>query len=271
VGTAVGDGTERNYGGIVAYDGTAYAGFQSQPNRPTIQGQLNKALARLTQEPVKVIGAGRTDAGVHATGQVISFRSGWRHPLADLERGLNALLPRDIAVWAMRCVDDGFHARYSARERTYLYRIYTGDRRRPLLDRYATHVPEPLDVEAMEAAAECVIGRHDLAALGQSPSGRSTVREVSDARWMPLEMGIGGDQAGIGFRVSANGFLRGMVRRLVGSLLEVGRGRWSAAQFADLIASQDIGQAAAPAPACGLCLQHVTYDDEIPQWRMPEG
>ncbi len=123
----------------------------------------------------------------------------------------------------------------------------------------------------MQTAAECVIGRQDLAALGQSPSGRSTVREVSEARWMALKLGFFGDQAGIGFRVSANGFLRGMVRRLVGSLLEVGRGRWSVAQFADLIASRDIGQAAAPALACGLCLQHVTYDDEIPQWRMLEG
>lgn len=254
----------RNYGGIVAYDGTEYYGFQSQPDRPTIQGQLAKALTRLTQQCVQVVGAGRTDAGVHAVGQVISFRCEWRHPVAELERGLNALLPRDISAWGLRAVDDGFHARYSARQRTYLYSIYTGARRQPLLGRFAAHVAEPLDMAAMQAAADFVVGRQDLAALGQPPSGRSTVREVTEAHWMALGLGWGGDQAGLGFRVSANGFLRGMVRRLVGSLLEVGRGRWSVDQFADLLISRDIGQAAAPAPACGLCLQQVDYNDDIP-------
>ena len=261
----------RNYFGVVAYDGTDYHGFQSQLGRSTVQGQLTKALGSLTQERVLVFGAGRTDAGVHAVGQAISFRCGWRHPVADLERGLNALLPRDISVWALSEIDDGFHARYSARQRTYLYSIYTGARRQPLLGRFAAHLAEPLDVPAMQAAADHLIGISDLAALGQSPSGRSTVREVTEARWMSLPLGIGGDHLGLGFCVSANGFLRGMVRRLVGSLLEVGRERWSVDQFIDLLASRDIGRAAVPAPACGLCLYRVDYEDDIPRGRMPEG
>lgn len=254
----------KNYRATVAYDGTAYHGFQWQPERPTIQGELAKAIVRITQQQVHVIGAGRTDAGVHAVGQVISFCCGWRHPAGDLERALNAVLPKDISLRALREVEQSFHARYSARGRTYVYSIYTGPWRQPLLERYAAHVPEPLDLDAMRAAAGYAIGRQDLAALGQPPSGCGTVREVTEASWEALDDELWLGEPGLRFRVSANGFLRGMVRRLVGSLLEVGRGRWSVAQFAELLASRDIAQAAPPAPACGLCLFGVDYDDKDP-------
>jgi len=257
----VGEQSCQNYRATVAYDGTAYYGFQLQPDRPTVQGELTEAIARVSQQRVQVVGAGRTDAGVHAVGQVISFRCWWRHAPADLERAMNAVLPKDISLRELRQAEQDFHARYSARSRTYVYSIYAGPWRQPLLARYAAHVPGPLDLAAMRMAARHAIGRQDLAAFGQSPSGRGTVREVTEASWEALEDGLWPDATGLRFRVSANGFLRGMVRRLVGSLLDVGRGRCSVSQFAEILASRDIARAAPPAPACGLCLLAVDYDD----------
>lgn len=255
----MGEHGQRNYRAAVAYDGTDYHGFQSQPGLPTVQGQLTEAIARVACQRVPVIGAGRTDAGVHAVGQVISFRCNWRHPISHLKRALNAVLPGDIAVRDLGEADEIFHARYSARRRTYVYSIYTASERQPLLQRYATFVQEPLDLSAMRAACKHAIGRRDWAALGQSPSGRGTVRDVVEARWEAIESGFGPNQAGLCFYVSANAFLRGMVRRLVASLLEVGRGHLSVAGFSEFLTSRDIGRAAPPAPASGLCLLRVTY------------
>ncbi|MGC9359252.1 MAG: tRNA pseudouridine(38-40) synthase TruA [Anaerolineae bacterium] len=254
------DGAIRNYRATVAYDGTSYHGFQWQPEQATVQGELTRAAERITRENVSVIGAGRTDAGVHALGQVISFRTGWRHSVEDLERALNAVLPEDIAVREVHEVGKEFHARYGARQRTYVYSVYTGGSRQPLLDRYALHSPAGLDMEAMGIAARHVIGRQDLASLGQSPSGHSTVREVFEARWVAERDAFWLAHSVLRFYVSANGFLRGMVRRLVGSLLEVGRGHWSVTEFAEMVQSRDIARAAPPVPARGLCLLRVDYD-----------
>jgi len=258
----VGERACRNYRATVSYDGTRYHGFQWQPNQLTVQGELTEAIERVTRQEVGVVGAGRTDAGVHALGQVISFRCGWRHPVADLERALNAVLPQDIAVRELGEAEEGFHARYSARRRTYAYSIYIGGTRQPLLSRYALHVREALHIEGMRAASSHLIGRRDLAALGQSPSGGGTVREIFEASWEPVDGGLWLGQAGLRFYVSANAFLRGMVRRLVGSLLEVGRRRWSVAEFAEMLRSRDIGRAAPLVPAHGLCLLRVDYDDK---------
>ena len=256
--------TPGRYRAIVAYDGTAYSGFQIQPRRPTIQGALEQALQRATQQAVRVQGAGRTDAGVHAHGQVISFSCRWAHGVQVLQRAMNALLPVDIAVREMAVAPEAFHARFSATARTYLYTMYESAVRVPTLDRYAHRMPGALDADALQGAAKALLGEHDFAALGQPTVGDSSVRRVLRAEWLlrpPEEDGWCGEAAErfYRFRIEANGFLRGMVRRAVGTLLEVGQGVRTVDSFREFLASRDISQAAPPAPACGLCLWRVAY------------
>ncbi len=255
---------QRIYRATVAYDGTEYSGFQVQPGRSTIQGELESVLCRLTQEGLRVNGAGRTDAGVHAVGQVVSFRSAWRHSAKDLHRGMNALLPEDIAVRDLSVANEGFHARFSAKSRAYVYKIYESKVRDPVTGRYAHRVACPLDMGRMEAAAEVLVGERDFAAFGQPTCGSQTTRRVFSARWG--EDRVGGSLESITerdrryhFEIVATGFLRGMVRRLVGTLLEVGAGRQSPREFAEILASREISAAAPPAPACGLFLWRVSY------------
>jgi tRNA pseudouridine38-40 synthase len=238
----------------VAYDGTAYHGFQRQaPERePTIQGELERALARLTGQTPAVMGAGRTDAGVHAHGQVIAFDTEWRHGLADLHRALNANLADDIAVLEVAQAADDFHPRYRARSREYRYTIYNAALRHPLQRRYALHVPEPLDVAAMDIAARCLVGEHDFAAFGQATTGESTVRTL-------LRAAVAGAPPWVTVDLEANGFLYRMVRSIVGGLIEVGRGRITAQRFEAILASRDRGQAETTAAPHGLCLMRVNY------------
>jgi len=259
------DGAGRRYRATVAYDGTAYSGFQIQPQRPTVQGALEDALHRATQERVRVQGAGRTDAGVHAHGQVISFTCRWAHGEAVLERAMNALLPADIAVRDLAEADERFHARYSATARMYVYTIYTGAVRVPALDRTAHRVASAPDLAAMQRAAAALVGERDFAALGQPTVGESSVRRVLRAAWVsrPADGGDWCDPAAgraWQFQIEANGFLRGMVRRAVGTLLEVGAGLRPVDGLEELLASGDIARAAPPAPACGLSLWRVTYE-----------
>jgi tRNA pseudouridine38-40 synthase len=251
----------KNYRATVAYDGTAYSGFQIQKRHPTIQGELESVLARLTGQPVRVNGAGRTDAGVHAHGQVINFWAAWRHSVEDLERGMNALLPSDIAVRGLAIAPSDFHARFSASRREYLYRIYIAPTREPILDRYAHRVALPLDWDAMAKAARCLVGEHDFAALGQSPTGGNTIRHVYQVCWSHQVMEWAPDRRiEVGeFRITANGFLRGMVRRAVALLLAVGEAKMSLETFQEIIASKDIRRATPPAPPCGLSLWCVYY------------
>lgn len=255
----------------VAYDGTDYQGFQYQRERPTIQGELERALLRLTERPTRVKGAGRTDAGVHAYGQVISFQSDWRHGVAELQRALNAVLPGTIAVRDVALADARFHARFSAARRLYVYNLYVSPTRQPLLDRYALQVRETLDLARMREATERLVGTHDFAAFGQPtshPEGEagSTVRTIERAAWVVGEGALSGwlspasgAEATLQFQIEGQGFLRGMVRRLVGTLLEVGRGQRPAEDVARLLEAKDIAQSAPPAPPCGLCLWQVTY------------
>lgn len=254
----------RTYRATVEYDGTAYAGFQLQPGRPTVQGALEAALQRLTQSSVRVHGAGRTDAGVHAKGQVVSFRAAWRHPLAALERAMNAVLPPDVAIRELAEVEATFHARYAATRRLYVYQVYDAPVRSPLLGRFAHHVRGPLDLAAMNAAARCLCGSHDFAAFGQPTVGEVTVRQVFRAEWRAES-----DEAQPAqpegcrryrFEIEANAFLRGMVRRIVGALLPVGLGLAAPDTVERLLASREIRRASPPAPACGLCLWQVWYD-----------
>ena len=246
---------DANYRAALEYDGTAYAGFQRQKQAPTIQGAVEAALFSLTHEQVRITGAGRTDAGVHAHGQVISFRCGWCHSSAELQRALNALLPADIAVRALDRAADDFHARYSATRRTYIYSIYQDAIRSPLHERYAWHIDARLDTPAMQAAADTLLGPLDCSAFGQDPrGGESTSRWIYSARWQeeaPL----------LHFEMTADAFLRGMMRRIVGNLVQVGLGKLTAAGFEEILRSRSMARSAPPAPARGLCLWCVEYGD----------
>jgi tRNA pseudouridine38-40 synthase len=237
---------------VVAYDGTAYGGFQRQTNAPTVQAALEAALAQVTQETVTVLAAGRTDAGVHAVGQVIALDTAWRHGVDALQAALNAVLPDDIAVRDAREVSPDFHPRYDARSRLYQYKLYNAPVRCPLARRHSLHVVKPLDVEAMQRAAQSLVGEQDFAAFGQPPQGQVTVRRVMMAQW-------GGKSPWLTFDIEANAFLYRMVRSIVGTLIQVGIGSMDVESFRAVLASRDRGQAGPTAPPHGLCLMEVKY------------
>jgi len=251
-------GDIRRVRAVIAYDGTDYSGFQRQANAPTVQGALEAALAQVTQQAAAgdkrptVLAAGRTDAGVHAAGQVIAFDTAWRHELSDLWRALNAVLPDDIAVLKMEQAAADFHPRYDARSRHYRYTVYNAPVRSPLARRYGLHVPAPLDVAPMQRAAQALVGEHDFAAFGRPWRGQCTVRRVLTAEWS-------GEPTCLTFDIEANAFLYRMVRSIVGTLLQVGRGDVSLEQFEAVLASRDRSQAGPPVAPCGLCLMQVKY------------
>jgi tRNA pseudouridine38-40 synthase len=237
---------------VVEYDGTRYAGFQQQPRLLTIQGEMERALREVTQEEAKIVGAGRTDAGVHASGQVIHFLSGWRRSLEELHRAFNAVLSPDIAIKEMAVAEPDFHARFSALERVYRYTILNQAVRSPLEARYTCHYEHDLDAAAMEQALECLVGTHDFASFGQPTQGESTVRDV-------LHASCSREGSHIHVDLTANAFLRHMVRAIVGTLLLVGRGALRAEEMKAILAARDRSQAGPPAPAHGLCLVRVNY------------
>jgi tRNA pseudouridine38-40 synthase len=239
----------------VEYEGTAYQGWQIQPGGPTVQEVLERALATALREPVRVRGAGRTDAGVHAAGQVAAVRVE-RVP-ADLERlrrSLNALTPDDVAVREIAVVDDAFDPRRHARSRVYEYRILNALAPSPFWRRWAWHVPRPLDVAAMAAAAAALEGEHDFEAFRAADAEpvRSTVRRVLESRLVA-------DGALLVYRIEATAFLKHMVRNVVGTLAEVGQGERPPEAMAALIAGRDRTRAGATAPAHGLTLVTVRY------------
>jgi len=234
----------------VAYDGTSYAGFQVQPNARTVQGELERALSRVCDEAVRVTGAGRTDAGVHASGQVIDFRTASALDGVTIGRGVNALLPEDIAVSALEPAAEDFHARFSATGRTYEYRIRHAPERDPLERRRELHIAGPLDVAAMRDASAHLVGRRDFSSFAAGPGG---VRSVRRGEWCE-------EGAELRFEITADAFLRGMVRAIVGTLLWVGRGKIDAAAFEKIVAANDRSLAGPSAPANGLCLMEVDYE-----------
>lgn len=227
-----------------------------------MQGELESGLQAITGQAVRVTGAGRTDAGVHALGQVVHLRPAWRHSMADLWRAWNANLPPDIAIRAVALVPDSFHARFSARSRLYRYHIYNSPVRAPLRDRYAWQVSRALDVGLMDRTAATLVGRHDLASFGSAPWGENTVRTVFRAR-CEARAGL------IRVEVEADAFLQHMMRRLVATLVAVGTGHLSAEQFADIVAAKDRRLAAGMAPARGLVLVAVRYDPGVLEWSLP--
>ena len=236
------------YRATVEYDGTDFAGFQTQPNARTVQGELEAVLARLGDGTRRrVDGAGRTDAGVHATGQVIAFSWNGSLTAAELGGALNALLPPDLAIGVLRPVPADFHPRYAARYREYRYTVWNGPRS-PLRERTAFGVRVPLDTDAMARAGSAFIGRHDFSAFGSAD--RQPVRTVHAVRVRRAGQLVTID-------VRADAFLRGMVRRMVGLLIEVGRGKQEETAVAAALAARRPALDGAKAPARGLCLRRV--------------
>lgn len=252
----------------LSYDGAGFVGWQRQAEGVSIQGLLEDALARIEGAPVAVVGAGRTDAGVHALGQVASAAIARTIPSADLRHALNGILPQQIRVIDVADADAGFNARFAARSKTYRYRIVSGDVLSPFDRPYAWHVRAPLDLDAMAEAARTFEGRHDFAAFQASGGGPATsVRTVyASAIGAGGPLGVpGGDRlsASIVYEVMADGFLRHMVRNIVGTLVEVGTGRMPAAAMSAVLAGRDRARAGPTAPAQGLFLVAVHYDDPV--------
>jgi tRNA pseudouridine38-40 synthase len=237
---------------VIAYDGTEYHGFQRQsPDRePSIQGTLEGALSKIGQAGV-VLGAGRTDAGVHASGQVIAFDVNWRHELDNLQRALNATLPADMAVLELEQTADTFHPRYDAVSRAYRYSISNTRVRNPLTVRYALHVPQ-VGCRCNAASAGHTIGDHDFVAFGQPTVGESTIRSLYRA-----DVIVSGSS--IAIELQANGFLYRMVRRIVGTLIPIGRGEQTPEDFKEILKSGDPNRAGPAVAPNGLCLTEVNY------------
>ena len=240
----------------VAYDGTTLVGWQRQAEGESVQGLLEDVLAKLEGAPVTVNGAGRTDAGVHARGQVASVRVTFGHDAGTLVRALNAQLPGHVRVLAVEDAPDDFHARFSAAEKRYEYLIRNAAVVLPFERAYVWHLPERLDVEAMRAAAALLVGTHDFATF------RSVGSPVVDSvRTITRSDVVRRDSGGLlAYEVMGTGFLRHMVRAIAGTLVEIGRGQRAADSIPALLAGRDRARAGATAPAHGLFLVRVVYD-----------
>jgi tRNA pseudouridine38-40 synthase len=247
----------------LAYDGTDYVGWQRQANGVSIQGVIEQALRELDERDVTVTGAGRTDAGVHALGQVAAFTIARAMPADAVARALNARLPAAIRVLSAEDVAPAFHPRFGARAKTYRYRIWNGDVISPFEHRYAWHVTGALDADAMRAAARLVEGTHDFAAFQSAGSDViTTEREVITSRLEGSPEGLRHDRL-VTYEVVGSGFLRHMVRTIAGTLVEIGRGKQPVAWMAHVLASRDRAAAGPTAPAAGLFLVSVAYGDAL--------
>ncbi|OGP72847.1 MAG: tRNA pseudouridine(38-40) synthase TruA [Deltaproteobacteria bacterium RBG_16_50_11] len=238
----------------IEYDGTNYQGWQVQPQGSTIQGVIEEKLSVLTGEKVHLIGAGRTDAGAHASGQVAHFKTESSLKVLTVQKALNSLLPSDMVIRKVEEVDENFHARKSSRSKIYEYRVLNETVRSPFQREYAWHIPYPLNWGEMKRATKKLIGQHDFSSFRSAGSStRTSVRKVVRAEWKGSRDGL------IRFEIEANGFLKQMVRAIVGTLVEVGKGKISAAEFQGIIESKDRKEAGPTAPAHGLFLKEVKY------------
>ena len=244
----------RNIRLVIEYDGTDYLGWQVQARGLTIQGILEEKLALLTGEKVHLIGSGRTDSGAHALGQVANFKTKSPMEILRLQKALNSLLPSDIAIRKVEEIDETFNARRSARSKIYEYRVLNREIRSVFHREYAWHIPQRLDLGEMEEASRVLIGEHDFSSFRSVGTPTKTaVRKVLRAEWKRDREGF------FKFEIEATGFLKQMVRAIVGSLVEVGRGKVSAEQFRKVLESKERSKAGPTAPARGLFLKEVKY------------
>ena len=256
----------RNFKITIAYDGTDFHGWQMQSNKPTIQGEIVNVLERLTQQQVILHGAGRTDAGVHALGQVGSFRTQSGLSAQDFQRALNALLPSTIRIVAAEEVGPDFHARWSAIGKTYRYRLYRGRVVPPAQWRYVLHYPFPLDEDAMRIAASRFVGPHDFASFAASTGSedddkeRSTVREIYASELVRTD-----DGEELVYTVRGRSFLRYMVRKMVGTLLDVGRSKLVPDDIPRLYQLRDRSKSGPTVPPQGLVMVEVEHEEA---WRV---
>jgi tRNA pseudouridine38-40 synthase len=240
----------------LAYQGTNYRGWQVQPDEPTLQGIFEEAFFKMTGQRTRVTAASRTDTGVHAAGQVVSLQNDSRHDPQQLREGLNALLPDDVVVLEADQAPEGFDPRREAVGKHYRYTIHNS-RVRPLFERaFRWHVKKPLDVAAMQHAGDCLVGEHDFSAFrGANCTAKTTVRTLDGLAWRS------GPPALI-LDVWGRGFLKQMVRNIVGTSVEIGRGRWPADKMAAILQSRKREEAGITASAQGLCLMKVFFDPE---------
>lgn len=260
----------------LAYDGTDFAGWQIQPDARTVQGVLESAIESLTGNPVRVLSAGRTDAGVHAIGQVASFRSDSSIPPEKWRAALQSRLPPDVVILASESAADDFHATFSATSKRYRYLLRTSVVEDPFLRRYAWRLGSDLDVDKMRTAAQSLLGTHDFRCFESHwPNKATSVRTVLDVavhrlnRWPgwgaePIErnaQAAGESAEFIAVEIEADGFLYNMVRAIVGTLVNIGRGKWPVESLAKVIAGQDRSQAGETAPPQGLYLIRARYGE----------
>lgn len=256
----------RHFKLTIAYDGTDFHGWQMQSGKPTIQGEIVGVLRRITQENVQVHGAGRTDAGVHALGQVASFRTQSVLCAAEFQRALNALLPPSIRIVGAEEVGPDFHARWSAIGKIYRYRLYRGKVVPPAIWHFVLHYPFPLDEDAMRLAASRFVGPHDFAAFAASTGSEDDDRERSTTREIySSDISRSGDSEELVYTVRGRSFLRYMVRKMVGTLLEVGRGRMVPDDILRLYQLRDRAKSGPTVPPQGLCMVEVMHDEA---WRV---
>ncbi len=244
----------------VAYDGSGFRGFAAQDGHRTVAGQLTEALRRVLGHPVELAVAGRTDRGVHAWGQVVSFDATERADLSEVQKSLNKMLGPAIVVREAVPAPADFHARRSAAARCYRYQVLNRPVPDPFLAATAWHLDAPLDLRAMQLACDPLFGEHDFSSFcRRPPDGGTLVRRLVDARWLDLGDGL------LRFDVEANAFCQQMVRSLVGTLVDIGRARRRAGDMADTLRARDRSKASSPAPPHGLCLWEVRYPEALEQ------
>lgn len=244
----------RNIKLVIEYDGTNYLGWQVQARGLTVQGEIESKLALLTGEQIHLVGSGRTDAGAHALGQVASFKTKSQMDVLSIQRALNSLLPSDIAIKEAKEVDEGFHARKSPRSKIYEYCIINREVRSVFHRDCAWHVPQRLNLGEMRTATQVLIGEHDFSCFRSVGTPTKTaVRRVFRAEWKRNREGF------VRFEIEATGFLKQMVRAIVGTIVEVGRGKIPPGEIQTILESKDMRKAGPTAPARGLYLKEVKY------------
>ena len=243
----------RNIKLVLEYDGTNYHGWQIQPNLPTIQGTVEDALTKLTKSPIQIIGAGRTDTGVHAEGQVANFHTDVQTPIVAFQKGLNAILPRDIVVCEAAEVPADFHARFSATSRRYRYTLLNRAYPSALARHRSYFYPSAIDVSQVDALCQSLVGRRDFSSFQKTGSDRlDAVCRIDEARCWKVDDYVY-------FEIEADAFLRGMVRAIVGTVLKLKDCKTAETQLRRIVEAKDRGAAGPSVPPHGLSLIHVTY------------